>query len=227
MQSFDAIYNIAAARHGGADALEQRLPATKTPEELAAIPDHRWLAGMTMRIFQAGFNWKVVEHKWPGFEDAFEGFIPARWAGVPDHELDALCADTRIIRNGKKIFALRHNAAFLCELAAEHGSVGTFFANWPDEDFIGLLEVLGKRASRMGGKTSQYFLRFMGRDSFVLSADVVAALMREGVVDKPPSGKRALAAVQAAFNQWRGESGRSLAHISQVLACGIDAPPQM
>jgi 3-methyladenine DNA glycosylase Tag len=68
-----------------------------------------------------------------------------------------------------------------------------------------------------------YFLRFMGVDSFVLSRDVVAALVREGVVDKSASSRRDLEKVQAAFNRWSEESGRPMTHISRVLACTIDA----
>jgi len=45
--------------------------------------------------------------------------------------------------------------------------------------------------------------------------------VRAKVVDKAPSGKKALAAVQAAFNQWREESGRPLCAISRTLSCSI------
>jgi len=55
MQSFDAIYQISATRNGVREALEELLPA-KTPAELAAIPDDRWLAQMTRCIFRTGFN---------------------------------------------------------------------------------------------------------------------------------------------------------------------------
>ena len=96
------------------------------------------------------------------------------------------------------------------------------FANWPTEDFIGLLALLKKRASRLGGTSGQYFLRAMGVDGFVLSRDVVGALIREGVVEKEPTSQRDLARVQEAFNHWRGESDRPLTHISRTLACSIE-----
>ena len=41
---------------------------------------------MTRAIFQSGFSWKVIEAKWPGFEEAFDGFDvavrPGDGAGV-------------------------------------------------------------------------------------------------------------------------------------------------
>jgi 3-methyladenine DNA glycosylase Tag len=62
----------------------------------------------------------------------------------------------------------------------------------------------------------------MGVGGFVLSKDVVRALIREGVVDKAPTSQRDLARVQAAFDQWRAESGRPLGAISRTLACSIE-----
>ena len=109
------------------------------------------------------------------------------------------------------------------DLAKEHGSAAKAFAHWPDEDFIGLLEYVKKHGSRLGGTTGQYLFRIMGKDAFVISRDVTAALIRAGVVDKAPTSKRALTAVQAAFNDWHEESGAPLSHISRTLGLSIDA----
>ncbi len=62
----------------------------------------------------------------------------------------------------------------------------------------------------------------MGVDSFVLTRDVVRAFIREGVVEKDPTSQRDLAKVQAAFNDWRAESGRSMSEISRTLAASVD-----
>ncbi len=82
--------------------------------------------------------------------------------------------------------------------------------------------LLKKRASRLGGTSAQYFLRTMGVDGFVLSRDVVRALIREGVVEKEPTSRRDLALVQEAFDHWRGESGRPMTQINRTLACSIE-----
>ena len=66
--------------------------------------------------------------------------------------------------------------------------------------------------------TAQYFLRFSGWDAWILSKDVGAALVREGVVDKPPTSKAAIARAQAAITAWSDESGRSQSEISRILA---------
>lgn len=219
---FAEIFDMAAKRKGGAKAFEATLPVPKPASELEAIPGDRWLAGMARAVFQAGFSWQVIETKWPGFEAAFWGFDPGRCALMSDDDFDALVQDKRIVRNGAKIRTVAENAAFLNELAREHGSAGRAFARWPAEDYVGLMTLLKKRASHLGGTSAQYFLRTMGVDGFVLSKDVVRALIREGVVEKAPTSQRDLAKVQAAFDRWRAESGRPMGAISRTLACSIE-----
>ncbi|MDQ2091583.1 DNA-3-methyladenine glycosylase I [Marimonas arenosa] len=220
MRSFAEIFAIAADRHGGTDALAALLSKPLPPEELAKIPDDRWLSQVTKCIFQAGFNWKVVEAKWAEFEQAFQGFDVARCAFMDDDRIDALLSDTAIIRNGAKIAAVRDNAAFLLALR-DQGGAGVILGGWPATDFVGLLDLLKREGSRLGGTTGQYAMRFMRRDGFILSRDVTARLIAEGVIDKPVGSKSAMAAVQKAFNNWMQQSGRSLTEISQTLARSV------
>ena len=222
MRSFDDLFAIAAERKGGVEQLESLLEPPLSKAELTAISDDRWLSMMTKCIFQAGFSWKVIEAKWQGFEDAFDNFDISRCIFLNDEDMEQLLSNKNIARNGLKIKTVQQNAAFIGELAQEHGSASAFFANWPSNDYIGLLDALKIRGSRLGGSTSQYFLRFMGVDSFVISRDVVARLMAEGVVDKSPTSKTAMKAVQTAFNTWSDQSGRSLKEISRVLAMSVD-----
>lgn len=226
MKRFATIFALAAKRKGGEAALEGLLAETapRGPAEIAATPDDRILAEMTRRIFYAGFSSKVIDAKWPGFEAAFDGFDPRACAFMTDDRFDALTKDGRIIRNAAKIRSVQVNAAFLLELAAEHGSAARFFADWPDADYVGLLDVLKKRASHLGGDAAGRFLRAIGKPAFIATPDVVAALIREGVLERPPGGKRDLAAIQVAFNRWSQESGRDLTSISRVLAMSIDSP---
>ncbi len=221
MRTFAEILAIAADRKGSEEAVLAAAPVPKSAETLAAIPDDRWLAAMARGIFQAGISWKVVENKWPGIEEAFLGFDPGRVSMMEGEAIDRLVGDTRVIRSGPKIVAIRDNAVFVCEVAAEAGSFGRRIADWPTEDFAGLVEWLGRNGSRLGGTTGQYLLRHMGKDSFILSRDVVARLVEEGVIDGAPGSKKAMAAVQAAFNTWVKESGRNLTTISRVLAQSI------
>lgn len=215
MRTFDEIYAISADRHGGAAALEEKL--TRPDPKVTELPEDRWLSTMTKCIFQAGFNWKVIEAKWDGFEEVFHGFDPGPCAFMAEDEFDRILSDTRVVRNGAKLATVRHNAAFLMELRDE-GGAGQVLGGWPSTDYIGLLDMLKKRGARLGGNTGQYAMRFAGSDSFILSQDVTARLIAEGIIDKPATSKTALKAVQAAFNGWMEQSGRSLTEISRVLA---------
>lgn len=222
MQSFTEIFAIAAARKGGAAAVEAKLAIPLPVEALAAKPASLWLETMAKAIFQAGFSWTVIENKWPGFQAAFENFNVPRVAFYHDEDIDRLLADKGIIRNGGKIKAVIHNAQLLNKLEQETGSVAAHFARWPSEDFAGLVALLADQGAHLGGVTAQRVCRMMGCDAYILSQDVCKRLIAEGVVDKAPTSKKAMAAVQAAFNQWRAESGRPLTQISQVLAMSID-----
>lgn len=221
MRNFDDLFAIAADRKGGSIALDAMLPKPKSGAELSVIPDDRWLAQFSQMIFNAGFNWKVVESMWPGFEAAFQGFDVGKVAMMDDTWFDSLLTDTRIVRYGAKIRSVQENAVFLQELAAEHGSAAQYFAQSQPKHYATLLDTLKRRGSRLGGNTGAYALRYMGVDGYILSTDVVARLVAEGVVDKTPTSKKAMTAVQEAFNEWQQQSGRSLTEISRVLAMSI------
>lgn len=217
MRTFAEILDIAAARKGGVDRVMAGVPPVKTADELAATPGDRWLATMARGIFQAGISWKVVDAKWHGIEDAFHGFDVGRVSMMDDAWFDALVSDPRVIRSGPKIAAVRENAAFI----RRTGDFGRKVGDWPASDFAGLCDWLAKEGSRLGGSTGPYMLRFMGKEGWILSRDVVARLVAEGMVDGPPTSRKAMAAVQAAFDRWRAESGLSLTAISRVLAQSI------
>jgi 3-methyladenine DNA glycosylase Tag len=219
---FKTIRARAEKRKGGPKALAKLLPEKPDVKELAKLGDDRVLAEMTRRVFSAGFAWSVIETKWPGFEQSFLAFEPGKLSLQPDEFWDALMKDTRIVRNGAKIMSVRANAAFVRDVAKEHGSFGKWLSKCPSSDQIGLLEQLAKRGSRLGGNTGQMFLRFLGWDGFVTSKDVVMCLRDAGLdVSETITSKRDLAKVQAQFNAWAEETGLPYIHLSRICAMSI------
>ncbi len=218
MKSFSKLYERAAARKGGEAALEALISKPKSAAVLARIPDDRWLSGMARSVFRAGFNWRVVDNKWPDIEAAYGGFDPHMVAFQSDDDLDTLVKDARVIRAWRKLKAIRVNAQYIVDLATEHGSAARYFANYPATEYIDLLDDMKKRGSHLGGTSAQYFLREMGKDSFILSRDVTAALIREKVFDGTPTSKSSLRCIQDAFNDWMDDGGESLTRVSRVLA---------
>lgn len=222
MTTFKTIRARAAKRKGGDAALAALLPKLAGPKALAKLKDDRALAEMAKRIFSAGFVWSLIEQKWPGFEAAFLKFEPVRLVHQPDEFWERLTSDKRIVRNPQKIAAVRANARFITDIAREHGSFGKFLSQWPATDQIGLLDLLAKRGARLGGKTGQYFLRFVGSDAFITSADVVACLRDAGLdISDTPTSKKDLQKIQAQFNTWAEESGLPLTHLSRICAMSV------
>jgi 3-methyladenine DNA glycosylase Tag len=222
MTPFATIRARAAKRKGGEAALASLLPQVMDAKALGRVTDDRVLAEMARRIFCAGFVWSVIENKWSGFEAAFLGFEPKRLSFEPDEFWERLAGDSRIVRNPQKIGAVRHNARFVVDIAGEHGGFGTFLARWPVGDQVGLLELLAKRGARLGGRTGQYVLRFLGKDCFIASADVVACLRDAGLdIAENPTSKKDLKKVQDQFNTWAAESGLPLTHLSRICAMSI------
>jgi 3-methyladenine DNA glycosylase Tag len=180
---------------------------------------------MSLRIFRAGLKHEMVDAKWPAFEQAFRGFDPKRVRAMSDEEVETLMKDARLIRHLGKLKAVHANAAALCELAAEHGSLGAWLARWPGREITKLWDELGKRFTQLGGNSGPYFLRMSGKDTFILTPAVIAALNQWGAALGEPKSKAERAEVQAVFNAWVEETGLPLSHLSVILAASTGSPP--
>lgn len=219
--AFAPILAAARARHGGA-ALEARMAQPLSAAELEAVGGDRYLSQMSLRIFRAGLKHSLVDAKWPAFEEVFFGFEPRRVRAMPDEVVEALLGDRRLIRHWGKLKSVRDNAAAMIAVAEEHGSFGRWLARWPATDIVGLWEALAKRFSQMGGNSGPTFLRMVGKDTFILTHSVAAALQRWGAVARAPKNRKDREAVQACFNAWAGESGRALCQLSLILAASTE-----
>ncbi|MEM7428509.1 MAG: DNA-3-methyladenine glycosylase I, partial [Pseudomonadota bacterium] len=122
--SFAETYARACERKGGEKVVRSLLSPEPSLAALRETTDDRVLSMMAKCVFRAGFNWQVIEKKWPGFEEAFLGFDPGRLHFQPDEFWDDLTSNKAIVRHGAKIKSVRDNAAFVLDLAKEHGSFG-------------------------------------------------------------------------------------------------------
>ena len=222
MITFSAIEGRATERKGGTDALEALLRRPLPMAQVALIPEDRWLSEMTRCIFQAGFNWDLIDRRWPTFEDAFEGFNVTRWLFMSDDDLSTLLRTPGLVANGEKLRSVASNAKFLSDIADSHGSAGAWFASWPIDRYIELCAELKTRGARLGGLTGARVMRHLGRDALILTTPVVKALVAWGVLTGEPTSKKDMALVQSAISAWHQETGRGLTHMSQILAFSID-----
>jgi len=229
MTSFKSIRARAISRKGNARTLNSLLPVPATPASLRKIPDDRWLAAMTRVIFQTGFNSAVITRRWGNFERAFAGFDPIRWADMSARDKKRLLGDANIVRNPQKIEAVKANARLLIDLAEEHGTAARAFAAWPSNTHHELLLCLRERGSRLGGLSGQTLLRSMGKDSYLLTPDVINALseielgeIELGKLEKrvrPDASAGTLSSLQEHFNMWQQETQLPLCQLSKILAC--------
>ncbi|TBW59145.1 DNA-3-methyladenine glycosylase I [Marinobacter halodurans] len=222
MLAFQVIQDRAAARAGGARALAERMPAVRPPEALAALPDSYFLSVMTRRIFQAGMKHSVINDRWPAFEAWFWGFEPEKLMLLSEEQLESAMQNPELIRHWGKLRTIPVNAGELYRVSQAEGGFGRFLANWPDDDLFGLWAWLGRRFQRMGGQSGARFLRLAGRDTFLLTDDVIAALQASNVIDSKPTRKADRQAVNEAFVTWREQSGLPFAHISRMLSMTVD-----
>lgn len=218
MRDYRWLHEYCLNRFGSAAALEARLPVPRSAGELRAVADDRYLSLISLRIFRAGLKHSVVDAKWPAFEEVFFGFDPHKVVLMGDEHLERLMQDERLIRHLAKLKSVLRNAQFVLEVAREKGSFGNLLADWPVSDVVGLWRSLAKRGNQLGGLSAPRFLRMAGKDTFIPTEDVVAALVAQGVIDKAPTSQKDLAAVQDAFNRWQAESGRPLCQLSVMLA---------
>jgi len=218
MEKFIHIYQRAAQRKGGDAQLEALLSRPLSKQELAQIPDHRWLSAFTMKVFQCGISWKVVRDKWPNFETLFFQFDIESLLLLSDEQCEAKAKDPRIIRHLTKVMSIPANAQMLYAASQQHGSFAKMVADWPTEQITELWGYLKKHGKRLGGNTGPYTLRTMGVDTFILSGDVEAYLRNTRIIDSGRDTKRALQATSNAFSEWQQQSTRSFTEISQIIA---------
>lgn len=219
MPTFDEIYATACARKGGEKNLESLLPRPASKRTLKSLPSDRYLSAFCKKIFQSGFVWRVVEAKWDNFEEVFWDFEVSKLIMMPDDMLERKASDKAIIRNYRKVLAIRENAMMITDTERQQGkSFGEFIANWPTEDIVGLWLYLKQHGARLGGNTGPYALRTLAVDSFLLSRDVEGYLRSYKIIEGGINTKTSLANSQRFFNDLREESGRSLSALSRMVS---------
>ena len=221
LEKFSAIYQRACERKGGPQLLAAGLDKPLSPQVLSKIGDDRFLAEFSKKVFQSGFVWRVVRNKWPNFERIFFDFNIEKILLVPDEMLEQKATDPSIIRNYTKVRTIRDNAIMIDSVAREHGSFAKFVADWPNEDIIGLWAYLKKHGARLGGNTGPYSLRTIGKDTFLLSNDVVGYFTKRNIISGSAQSKRSLTAIQASFNELQQQSGRSLQELSMIISKSV------
>ncbi|AZQ82674.1 DNA-3-methyladenine glycosylase I [Colwellia sp. Arc7-635] len=218
LEKIDDIYQRAAARKGGVANLNILLGPGNEDRLLAAIPDDRFLSEFTKKVFQSGFVWRVVENKWPNFEESFFNFNIEKVLMMPEEMMERKASDPKIIRNFNKVKTIKANGQMIFEQQRQGHSFAEFIAKWPSDDIIGLWAYLKKHGQRLGGNTGPYALRALGKDTFILSRDVEAYFRAHDIITGGIQTKSSLNAIQNSFNDWQKQCDLSLGQLSRLIA---------
>lgn len=218
MQNFKKVYARACERKGGEQALQQLLGDAPDNDVLAQLSDDRILSAFTKKVFQSGFVWRVVENKWPDFEESFFHFDIEKILMMPEEMLERKAADPKIIRNYNKVKTIKANAQMIFDQQQNGSSFAEFVANWPSDNIIGLWDYLKKNGQRLGGNTGPYSLRALGKDTFLLTRDIEAYFRAHQLIDGGLQSKKSLNTIQQCFNQWQQQSNYSLTQLSKLVA---------
>lgn len=126
----------------GADGIPRCFWAGSAPEYLAyhddewGMPVHGEQAlyeRLTLEAFQSGLSWLTILRRRDGFRAAFDGFDADVVARYGDRERGRLLADTRIIRNARKIDAAICNARAVVGLRSEGGLDALVWSHAPSQ----------------------------------------------------------------------------------------------
>ncbi len=222
--SFETLFDLACQRKGSEENVQTLIAnAWANPmlenKNISKLSDDIILSAFCRKIFQSGFVWRVVDAKWDGFEEVFWEFNIDKLILMPDEMLEEKAKDTRIIRNLKKCWAIRDNALMMSQTRQREGKTfAQFIADWPSDDIISLWDFLKKNGTRLGGNTGAYALRYIGKDSFLLSRDVETYLREAKVIDTGLYTKSALKNAQAFFNDLQQQSDWSYRELSLLVA---------
>ncbi|MBO9489858.1 DNA-3-methyladenine glycosylase I [Endozoicomonas sp. G2_1] len=222
-EKVSALYQRAADRKGGEAALQLLLGPAPSDSDLLNLSDDRFLSAFTKKVFQSGFVWRVVENKWPDFEEVFFEFNIEKVLMMPAEMLERKAQDPKIIRNFNKVKTIKDNAQMIFNEQHNGHSFAQFISQWPSDDIIGLWDYLKKNGARLGGNTGPYALRALGKDTFLLSRDVEAYMRAHEIITGGLQTKSSLKAIQACFNTWREQSeadgiAMSLTQLSRLVA---------
>ena len=119
-----------------------------------------YLEVLTKVVFQSGMSWRVIETKWSGFREAFDGFDPATVASFGPGDIDRLAEDARIVRNRRKIEATIHNAETILALDREHEGFGGYLRS--RDSFADLVADLRRNFRFLGDSGAYFFLYVVG-----------------------------------------------------------------
>jgi DNA-3-methyladenine glycosylase I len=127
-------------------------------------PDNNgYFENLTRIIFQGGLNWRIIENKWPNFQESFKDFSIDSVSKFSDDDVEKLMNNKGIVRNRAKIIATILNAQKFQTIIKEYGSFQKYLDTLDKSDNYKLvIKHLSTQFSRLGPNTAGIFLFSVG-----------------------------------------------------------------
>ena len=126
--------------------------------------DDGYFEQMAKTVFRSGFNWNVIENKWPDIQKSFANFSVKKVARFNDSDVDRLMKDKGVVRNYRKIAAVIENAKKIEKVEKEHGSFRDYLKKVGKEGEQKLCKTVVKQFSYIGDSMVVSFLRSVGEE---------------------------------------------------------------
>ena len=121
--------------------------------------DDEYFERMSKVVFMTGLNWRVMEQKWPGIRNTFDGFRINKVAGFLETDVEEIIMNPEVIRSLSKTRAVIANAKEFKNVIKEHGSFKKYLdAVRRRGGEAGLIKDIAERFSYMGRSTAVIFL---------------------------------------------------------------------
>lgn len=126
--------------------------------------DNQLFEIMSLEIFQAGLNWKMILKRRNAFYKAFKGWDIDKVASLKYLEIENLVNDATIIRNRRKIESCIENARRIQSIQKQYGSFCNWFYNELEgNDIEPLQKTLKKTFKFIGPEIARMWLMATGR----------------------------------------------------------------
>lgn len=87
---------------------------------------------LSLEGLQIGLNWALVLNKRAAFNEVFHHFDLKAVAQMTEQDIPPLMADSRLIRNHRKLAAIPHNARAILKLQQDYGSFSAYVWHFTD-----------------------------------------------------------------------------------------------
>ena len=143
--------------------------------------DRKLFEMLILEGFQAGLSWITILKKWEAFRQAFDGFDPVIVAGYGPEKLEALMADSGIVRNRRKVEAAVQNARAFLDIQKEFGSFDRYLWGFTGGQVILNTDDAVRASSELSDRISEDLKRRGMK--FVGSVIIYSFLQAVGVVN--------------------------------------------